>query len=131
MQDLIEWFKEYIEGPYLNMIYGELELEEEDYTFDYSIKTPIVTDDDFINNVVLYNLERSVELLAHSLKLDYSTINLAAIPYYAFHYYYVDYNLWVGSSRNNNIPLLNYFNMTGSNQIYELSNLRIFTIKNN
>jgi len=33
--DLIEWFKEYIEDPYLNMIYGELELEEEDYTFDY------------------------------------------------------------------------------------------------
>jgi hypothetical protein len=32
---LIEWFKEYIETPYLNIIYGELELEEEDYTFDY------------------------------------------------------------------------------------------------
>jgi hypothetical protein len=32
---LIEWFKEYIETPYLNIIYGGLELEEEDYTFDY------------------------------------------------------------------------------------------------
>jgi hypothetical protein len=33
--DLIEWFKQYVEIPYQDVISGELDLEEEDYIFDY------------------------------------------------------------------------------------------------
>jgi hypothetical protein len=33
--DLIKWFKEYVETPYQDIMSGGLELEEEDYIFDY------------------------------------------------------------------------------------------------
>jgi len=33
--DLLGWFKQYVEVPYQDTISGELDLEEEDYTFDY------------------------------------------------------------------------------------------------
>ena len=33
--DLLDWFKQYVEIPYQDIMSGELDLEEEDYTFDY------------------------------------------------------------------------------------------------
>lgn len=33
--DLLDWFNQYVEIPYQDIMSGELELEEEDYTFDY------------------------------------------------------------------------------------------------
>jgi len=33
--NLIDWFHQYVETPYQEIVSGELDLEEEDYTFDY------------------------------------------------------------------------------------------------
>ena len=33
--DLLDWFKQYVEIPYQDIMSGELNLEEEDYTFNY------------------------------------------------------------------------------------------------
>jgi hypothetical protein len=33
--NLLDWFKQYVEIPYQDIMSGELDLEEEDYTFDY------------------------------------------------------------------------------------------------
>lgn len=32
---LVEWFKQYVEIPYQDIVFGELDLEEEDYIFSY------------------------------------------------------------------------------------------------
>ena len=51
--DLLDWFKQYIESPYLNMISGELEIEEEDYIFDYL--DSLVDDLEIKYNTILEN----------------------------------------------------------------------------
>jgi hypothetical protein len=51
--DLLDWFKQYVESPYLNMISGELEIEEEDYIFDYL--DSLVDDLEIKYNTILEN----------------------------------------------------------------------------
>jgi len=51
--DLLGWFKQYVESPYLNMISGELEIEEEDYIFDYL--DSLVDDLEIKYNTILEN----------------------------------------------------------------------------
>ena len=64
--NLLEWFKEYIETPYISIVYGELELEEEDYTFDYL--DSLLDDIEKKYNIIL---ENKIKMTQEQLRMQF------------------------------------------------------------
>ena len=64
--NLLKWFKEYIETPYISIIHGELELEEEDYTFDYL--DSLLDDIEKKYNIIL---ENKIKMTQEQLRMQF------------------------------------------------------------